>query len=350
MALSAEWRDQITSIIVETERNLGLKATRGLKPAAAPLPRPAPAAFALRPASPAAVPPAVTPVFPPAPVIPPPLDLTSSLPAASSFPADQRLQERTLESVRFELDLRGSMVDKQLEVVRDEMKASADSTHKAFAEKGKMIEDNVKASIESEGKLRNLLGTNLDRLREVCTTAHKQQIEFVQDLQQTAIDHSSVLKRLDTDLTTFRKSMETRYAEQGRKLEEALEGRVGPPRSEGGGGGGGGGSGGVRLSDAQEARLAEVEAALLQERDLRKAVEGQLVELREKGGPMSEAVEGAIEVAVATAIDRSGTASSVGSLDEKVKECGRLIVRMVSGRAQPAFHAHASPRARGRQA
>ena len=37
---------------------------------------------------------------------------------------------------------------------------------------------------------------------------------------------------------------------------------------------------------------------------------------------------GAIESAVGAALEKSGTSSMVISLDEKVKECGRLIVRM----------------------
>ena len=97
------------------------------------------------------------------------------------------------------------------------------------------------------------------------------------EFQQTAIDHSEVLRRLDTDLASFRTQTETRMAEEGRtlktvvdthrELKRAMEMGELPAAAAGGGGGGGGvreRTGGL----AVEGRLADVETALLQARAL----------------------------------------------------------------------------------
>ena len=88
--------------------------------------------------------------------------------------------------------------------------------------------------------------------------------------------------------------------------------------------GGGEGGGGV-VAAGHDKRLGEIEHALLAERQYRKQLEDQLIEVREQS-PLTalDAVDGA----VSEALERSGTAGAVSHLDEKVKECGRLIVRM----------------------
>ena len=53
-------------------------------------------------------------------------------------------------------------------------------------------------------------------------------------------------------------------------------------------------------------------------------MEDKILEVREGSPHLLET----IDTAVATAVERSGSAAAIGALDEKVKECGRLIVRM----------------------
>ena len=54
-------------------------------------------------------------------------------------------------------------------------------------------------------------------------------------------------------------------------------------------------------------------------------MEEAIHDVRENGSPHTLEQ---IDQAVATAIERSGDSAAIASLDEKVKECGRLIVRM----------------------
>jgi len=69
-----------------------------------------------------------------------------------------------------------------------------------------------------------------------------------------------------------------------------------------------------------------VEKALLAERSFRHDVEAQLDTLQQYGD--GSKLREMVDTAVASALEQSGTAQGMASLDEKVKECGRLIVRM----------------------
>ncbi|KOO25040.1 hypothetical protein Ctob_008996 [Chrysochromulina tobinii] len=189
---------------------------------------------------------------------------------AANLDAGRVAQAKVLESVKFELDVRGSLLEKQLEAVREEMQSTMVATEKKWLDIAKGVETSTSAAIAAESKLREHSDKQLGLLRD----AHQETLRAASEFQQTAIDHSEVLRRLDADLNAFRQSMETRYAKEARKLAEVI------------------------------------------------------AELREKGGPMSEAVEVAIESAVGAALERTGTVRAAASLDEKVKECGRLIVRM----------------------
>jgi|EP00900_Chrysochromulina_parva_P003019 hypothetical protein len=244
---------------------------------------------------------------------------------AANLDAGRVAQAKVLESVKFELDVRGSLLEKQLEAVREEMQSTMVATEKKWLDIAKGVETSTSAAIAAESKLREHSDKQLGLLRDASATAHQETLRAVSEFQQTAIDHSEVLRRLDADLNAFRQSMETRYAKEARKLAEVVEDQEQMQRQLDAGGGA---PAPASLSTLHEARLAEVEAALLSERDFRRALELQIAELREKGGPMSEAVEVAIESAVGAALERTGTVRAAASLDEKVKECGRLIVRM----------------------
>jgi hypothetical protein len=197
---------------------------------------------------------------------------------AANLDAGRVAQAKVLESVKFELDVRGSLLEKQLEAVREEMQSTMVATEKKWLDIAKGVETSTSAAIAAESKLREHSDKQLGLLRDASATAHQETLRAVSEFQQTAIDHSEVLRRLDADLNAFRQSMETRYAKEARKLAEVVEDQEQMQRQLDAGGGA---PAPASLSTLHEARLAEVEAALLSERDFRRALELQIAELRE---------------------------------------------------------------------
>ena len=127
--------------------------------------------------------------------------------------AAQAAQARLIESVKFELEVRASLADKQLHAVREEMSANTSATEKKWVDIARQVETSVEARLEAESKLRGLTEEKIERLRDAAASAHQETVRMVGDMQQTAIDHSQVLQRLDADLSAFRKSSEVRMAE-----------------------------------------------------------------------------------------------------------------------------------------
>ena len=229
----AMWRDEISSIIAETERNLGFKVRA---PQQRPVVRAPPATFF-------APPPAVPLYVSTAPsqaaaaaaasiaamTVPPSSDRISTAGPQESRSAFDTAgtggQKRLLESVKFELDVRRSHTDKQLEAVREEVQTSMAATERKWVDIAKQIETSVSAQIEAEAKLRGHTDTQLSSLRDAAANAHQETLRVVSEFQQTAIDHSEVLRRLDADVSTLQSSTETRLAEESIKLSRALEGQ-----------------------------------------------------------------------------------------------------------------------------
>uniref|UniRef100_A0A7S3AZG2 Uncharacterized protein n=1 Tax=Haptolina ericina TaxID=156174 RepID=A0A7S3AZG2_9EUKA len=313
MALGVEWRDQIASIIHETERNLGVKSRPPPRPSVMPRPAPVP--------------------LEPQPARVQNSDLAAVLSAAESRPLPEvrplpgvsldpvrSTHTRLLESVKFELDVRGKHASAQLDAVREEMQTSMQATERKWMDIAKQMESSIASQVEAEAKLRAHSDSQLTALRDASSSSHHETVRMVSEFQQTAIDHSEVLRRLDADLTGFRQRIETRLAEESRRLTTAIEAQELSAKSAVT-------ANETQMSSAHESRLAEMENALLQERDFRKVLERQISELRDSGGPMA-AMEGMVDNAVAAAVESSGSSEKFVSLDEKVKECGRLIVRM----------------------
>ena len=349
MALGMAWRDQIQDIIAETERNLGFKARpASLPPPRAAAPPAAPAIFA-HPASAvqaaggasnspgacaAACDASCTGSFSSAALAKHLLSdaalaaASGGMPCAASFavPANESVrplleasldgsgraaQSRVLETVKFELDVRGKHVAAQLEAVRDEMASSSVATEKKWVEIARQIESSVGASVQAEATMRAHTDAQLAALRDASASAHQETMRIVSEFQQTAIDHSEVLRRLDTDLGTFRQATETRLAEDERKLSSALSStaEMRDLLDATGGSTRRGGAEGAPLSTEHEERLSDIENALLQERDFRKRLEEQLSELRETGPRITAETEAAIDAAVGDAFERSGRSS-----------------------------------------
>ena len=188
MPVAAQWRDQLSTIIAETERNLGIQS----RPPPQPLPtvlRAPPARYAPEPSRP--------------PPPPPPMDTqdfggaaaaSHSSSAAGHYyqlappPAvDRATTSRLLESVKFEMDVHNSFTAKQLEAVRDEMQTNAQSTQGKLMEMLKGVEGSVAKQIDAEAKLRAHTDTQLGMLRDASATAHGETMRALSEFQQTAI-------------------------------------------------------------------------------------------------------------------------------------------------------------------
>jgi hypothetical protein len=226
-ARPSEWRDQIQSIISETERNLGMKARVAAQrpPLMGALARLPPSGIlgssSLGMSSSLGAAAAMSTAPPPAPI--PTGAATMQQPQAHPAGIEPPLQgsvfregesgsKRLLESVKFELDVRGSLAEKQLASVREEMNASVTATEKKWLDIARGVETSVEARLEAEAKLRTLAEEKIAHLRDAQAQAHQETVRMVGDMQQTAIDHSVVLRRLDADLTAFRSTSEVRPA------------------------------------------------------------------------------------------------------------------------------------------
>ena len=363
-ARPSEWRDQIQSIINETERNLGGRGIRAAQRQVVSQ-RPAVSAAGLRlgggvagttysslgvatglaamPTPPPPPPPQpVMMAAPPAPSAQLAAAMAQSVASAADIPTlssdasnDRKAAHAALvESVKFELDVRSTLAEKHIQAVRDEVFSNASATEKKWVDIAKQVETNVEGRIEAESQLRSIAEEKLEKLRVASATAHQDTVKMVGDMQQTAIDHSEVLRRLDADLTAFRSSAETKLAEEAQRITKALEAQreladqirsgVTPPPAAAASAAAPDDPAAAYLGEVTEARLAEVEQALLAERQFRRQMEDKILEVREGSPHLLET----IDTAVATAVERSGSAAAIGALDEKVKECGRLIVRM----------------------
>ena len=222
-----EWRDQIQNIISETERNLGMKVRATPKPftpsrpaaasymssyshanssvtagASAPLPDTAGSSAAVHVA---------------------PQPEVTSVPVVGMVDGGRMAHQRLLEDVKFQLEMRGSLAEKQMQAVREEMMASQGATEKKWVEIARSVETSVEGRIEAEARLRALTEEKVTQLRDTASQAHQETVRMVSDMQQTAIDHSEVLRRLDADLSAFRVATETRYAEESQKVQRALD-------------------------------------------------------------------------------------------------------------------------------
>jgi len=80
-------------------------------------------------------------------------------------------------------------------------------------------------------------------------------------------------------------------------------------------------------AEATVSRIAECETAVRMERDMRKEMEAELAALREEREVLHSLVDTAVQRELA-ASGASGSFAAVATLDEKVRECGRLILRM----------------------
>ena len=117
----------------------------------------------------------------------------AELPASTGMDDAQRsAQARLVESVKFELDVRGSLAEKQVQAVREEMHATMGATEKKWVDIARQMETSVEGRLEAEGKLRGLAEERLTQLRDAASQAHQETVKMVGDMQQTALGHAEV--------------------------------------------------------------------------------------------------------------------------------------------------------------
>ena len=286
------WREQIGNIIAETERNLGGRPSRQQISREAPVLPCTSYSVNNAPSS--------------APSPPPPGGAGGAQYEETAFgPSFQRV----LEQVKFELDVRGSLAQKQLEAVREELSAGWRTERKCL-DIAQEMEVSLKKRLDTEVGGREARDATVLRLQATLDASREETMRLLSEFQGTALDHSEVLRRLEAELGAFRLDAESRIADESRKLAKLVAQQKDLTE-------------GIELSGAEAtlARLKACEEALLKERELRLALDDDVAELRQ-----------ATRVGAAARSTRRSRARSeggaVGAIDEKVKECGRLIVRM----------------------
>merc|ERR1740139_60951 len=153
----------------------------------------------------------------------------------------------------------------------------------------------------------------ITRLQDTMSESHKETVCVVSDFQSTSIDHAEVLRRLEQELLAFKLDTETKLTEEARKLSGVIvdQRKIGESVD-------------LAAADSTLGRLKEVELALLKEREMRKTLEHEVVAMRGERGATQAMVEEAVHASMRT--HGGGTEA----LEEKVKECGRMILRMGS--------------------
>ena len=211
----------------------------------------------------------------------------------------------------------------------------------------KQVDAAVGVRLDTERQLREQTNATITRLQDTVSESHKETVRVVSDCQSTSIEHAEVLRRLEQELLAFKLDTETKLTEEARKLSGVVvdQRKIGE---------------GVELAaaDSTLTRLKEVEHALLKEREMRKTLEHEVVAMRcapamralalppalpPHGTPHREPTpeparrqvvamrgeRGATQAMVDEAVHASMLAHGGGTeaLEEKVKECGRMILR-----------------------
>ena len=277
------WREQIGNIIAETERNLGGRPSRQQISRAAPVLPCTSYSVNNAPSS--------------APSSPPPGGAGGAQYEETAFgPSFQRV----LEQVKFELDVRGSLAQKQLEAVREELSAGLADAERKCLDIAQEMEVSLKKRLDTEVGGREARDATVLRLQATLDASREETMRLLSEFQGTALDHSEVLRRLEAELGAFRLDAESRIADESRKLAKLVAQQKDLTE-------------GIELSGAEAtlARLKACEEALLKERELRLALDDDVAELRQAtrvGGG------GALDAAAARALEEGG---AVGAIDEK---------------------------------
>ena len=174
--------------------------------------------------------------------------------------------QRILESVKFELDVRGSIAQKHMEAVREEMTAGMQEAERRCLDVAKQVDAAVGVRLDTERQIREQTNSTIARLQDTMSESHKETVRVVSDFQSTSIDHAEVLRRLEQELLAFKLDTETKLTEEARKLSGVIvdQRKIGENVD-------------LAAADSTLGRLKEVELALLKEREMRKTLEHEVV-------------------------------------------------------------------------
>ena len=103
--------------------------------------------------------------------------------------------QRILESVKFELDVRGSMSQKHMEAVREEMSSGMQEAERRCLDISRQVDTAVGVRLDTERQLREATERTVQRLQEGIAEQHKESLRVVGDFQATALDHSEAPRR-----------------------------------------------------------------------------------------------------------------------------------------------------------
>ena len=177
--------------------------------------------------------------------------------------------QRILESVKFELDVRGSIAQKHMEAVREEMTAGMQEAERRCLDVAKQVDAAVGVRLDTERQIREQTNSTIARLQDTMSESHKETVRVVSDFQSTSIDHAEVLRRLEQELLAFKLDTETKLTEEARKLSGVIvdQRKIGENVD-------------LAAADSTLGRLKEVELALLKEREMRKTLEHEVVAMQ----------------------------------------------------------------------
>ncbi|EOD25325.1 hypothetical protein EMIHUDRAFT_457590 [Emiliania huxleyi CCMP1516] len=324
------WQAEIGRIIARTEENLRAPRTG---PPLYKVPRVAEAAFtapllhasfmtsaasAEERRTPA---PAATVPIEPSP--PPSASVIAALTSGLSGEA-RTVATRLLEHTRADIDLRSNLAGRHAQALREELAHGLHEAERRWVDLAKEIEATVSGAIEAERQLRAGGEEKTTRLEASVAATRKELLGLIGDGQAELVEQGGVLRQVEQEselgwgqgsrceeegaftasgceqeLLAFKAETEVALAEEGKRLSALAE------------------------------RQRELETALLKERELRKAVEAELGELRCSVAQERDRLPAEIEAAVAREVALSGGgAAAVAALEDKVKECGRLLLRM----------------------
>ena len=258
--------------------------------------------------------------------------------AQTGSSADSRPEaiQRLIESLNFAIGLRGTYEHKHMEAVREERTSCLRAFERKSLSLAKQLEDAVTSAVEGERVARRSGEASLHRLEESVASRSREQYELLLRIQETEVDHASRLDRLELELHAFKLETQTRLAREGKLIEDIIGASSSPTSDEG--------------TDSVHQRLDEVERALTMERSFRKQARSTNA-THHPSPPPSRPVKREHNLApfplrfasilstpqledelAAVRAEREAairqTRDGWEPLEEKVKECGRLVLRM----------------------
>ena len=217
------------------------------------------------------------------------------------------------DTLHFILDAKQDAMQKQIDALRHELAKALDLAETKAIELAKDTETAINSAVTAERELRKAGEATTTRLEAAVKRTRTEIFQAISELQGTCLDHSELLHRVEQDVLTFKMDSETRIADESKQLAALVEQQQQM----------------VELNEVASAeqmisRVKETEVALLKERDLRKVIEKDMETMRSD----IEAIAADLEASVARDLEREAATGSGSTLEEKVKECGRLILRM----------------------